>query len=152
MTIAQDKAKLLEALKENHIVLGACHKTGISKSSYYRWRKSDPKFAKAADEAMRQGVDIVNDIAEGTLVGAIKEKDIDAVKFWLKHRHPEFKDHIIQAGISLSEDGGVDAILEVFKDMKPKTREMLAPYIKRNHKNNYGKNKTTFAKVAKEKV
>ncbi len=129
MRTNDEKKKLLEALKENHIVLAACRKTGIGKSSYYRFRKDDPKFAKKADEAIREGVALVNDAAEGTIVGAIKERSVDAAKFWLKHRHPDFKEQIIRAGIELAEEDGGEAILQVFAKMKPETREMLKPYL-----------------------
>jgi hypothetical protein len=136
MTPTESKKRLLEALKENHIIYAACRKAGISKSSYYRLRKDDAKFALAADEAIQEGVALVNDAAEGTVVGAIKERNLDAAKFWLKHRHPDFKDNIIQAGISMEEDGDGDTILQVFAQLKPKTRDMLKPYLKSNRKPN----------------
>jgi hypothetical protein len=129
MSKSDDKKKLLEALKENHIVLAACRKAGIGKSSYYRFRKSDAKFAEKADEAIKEGVSLVNDAAEGTVVGAIKERNLDAAKFWLKHRHPDFKDRIVQAGIALAENDDGETILQVLTTMKPKTREMLKPYL-----------------------
>ncbi len=94
MSSTKDKKRLIEALKENHIVLAACRKTGIGKSSYYRWRQRDPKFATAADEAMQEGIELVNDAAEGTIVNAIKSQDAGAAKFWLKHRHPAYSTRI----------------------------------------------------------
>ena len=140
----KDKEKLLEALKENHIVLIACKRAGISKSAYYRFRKSDSKFAKKADEAIQEGVSLVNDAAEGTVVGAIKDRSLDAAKFWLKHRHPDFNDSIFKAGIAITNNGDEDNILEVFAELKPKTREMLEPYLGKNIKgknNGHGKTK-----------
>jgi hypothetical protein len=130
MTPSEIKSKLVEALKENHIVLLACRKIGVGKSSYYRFRKSDPKFARKADEAIKEGVALVNDAAEGTIIGAIREKNIDATKFWLTHRHPEFKNNIIQAGIDIAENNEGESILQIFAELKPKTREMLKPYLK----------------------
>ncbi len=94
MSSAKDKRRLLEVLHENHIVLAACRKTGIGKSSYYRWRGRDPKFAAAADTAIQEGVDLVNDAAEGAIVNAIKNQDTGAAKFWLKHRHPAYSTRI----------------------------------------------------------
>jgi len=94
MSSSKDKKRLLEALRENHIVLAACRKTGIGKSSYYRWRQSDSKFAKAADEAIQEGVELVNDAAEGTIVNAIKSQDASAAKFWLKYHHPAYSTRI----------------------------------------------------------
>ena len=131
MKASNDKKRLLEALRENHIALAACHKTGISKSTYYRLRKSDPAFAKKADEARKEGIELVNDAAEGAIVGAIKERDLDAAKFWLKHRHPDFKDQLTRAGLVLTGNDEGDTIIEVFAQLKPKTRELLAPYLKK---------------------
>ena len=123
----KDKKRLLEALKENHIVLAACRKTGISKSAYYRARASDPKFAKAADAAMQEGIELVNDAAESNVIMGVKNKDDDMTRFWLKHRHPAFSDRLMRVSMALAQDGDNDAILELFATLKPKTKEMLAP-------------------------
>jgi len=141
MSTAKEKKKLLEALRENHIVLAACHKTGISKSTYYRWRQSDPKFAKAADVAMREGIDLVNDAAESNVVTGVKNRDKDLTKFWLTHRHPAYAERLAQAGAVIVGDADGETILEIFATLKPKTREMLAPYLKPKGSNRYGKKK-----------
>ncbi len=140
MTATENKKRLLEALRENHIALAACRKVGIGKSTYYRLRKSDPRFAKKADEAVKEGVELVNDAAEGVIIGAIKLRDVDASKFWLKHRHPEFKNQLLEAGIALAKDDDGDAIFKIFAELKPQTRGMLAPYLKKPSKTkHYGK-------------
>jgi hypothetical protein len=99
-----DKKKLLEALKENHIVLVACHKTGIGKSSYYRWRQEDPEFAQAADGAIKEGLELVNDAAESNIITEIKNRDKDASKFWLKHRHPAYSTKIQVEAVKPDQD------------------------------------------------
>jgi len=99
MTASKDKKHLLEALRENHIVLAACRKTGIGKSSYYRWRTNDPKFAKAADEAIHEGIELVNDAAEGTIVNAIKNQDAGSARFWLTHRHQAYAPKLEVSGV-----------------------------------------------------
>jgi hypothetical protein len=73
----------------------------------------------------------VNDAAEGVIVGAIKERNIDASKYWLSRRHPDFKDQLARAGIVLTDNDEGDTIIEVFAQLKPKTRELLAPYLKK---------------------
>ncbi len=89
MKTTGDKKRFLEALKENHIVLAACRKVGVGKSSYYRWRQ-DPEFAKAADEAIAEGIELVSEAAESNIITAIKSRDKEASKFWLKARHPAY--------------------------------------------------------------
>lgn len=103
MKTNKDKKSLLEALKENHIILAACRKTGIGKSSFYRWQREDPKFAVAAEEAIKEGVALVNDAAESNIVSEIKNRDKDASKFWLTHRHPAYAAKL-QVNASIHED------------------------------------------------
>jgi hypothetical protein len=94
MKTKDGKKKMLEALRENHIVLAACRKTGISKSSFYRWCQDDPAFAAEAGAAIQEGIDLVNDAAESNVVVGIKNQDKDMTKFWLTHRHPAYADKI----------------------------------------------------------
>ena len=90
MKSQQDKQVLLSQLRKTPVVQVACEKTNIGRASYYRWRKDDPDFAKLADEALSEGSSLVNDMAESQLVSAIKDKNITAIIFWLKHHHPTY--------------------------------------------------------------
>lgn len=74
------------------IVQVACEKTGISRNSIYRWRKDDKDFSKKMDEAIRDGVALVNDMSESQLLTLIKEKNYSAISFWLRHRNDNYKD------------------------------------------------------------
>ena len=85
-----DKAKLIEALKTNHIIYVACKKVGIGKSTYYRFREADLEFAAAADAALQEGIELISDAAESNIITEIKNRDKDASKFWLTHRHPAY--------------------------------------------------------------
>lgn len=81
------KDLMIEQLKKTPIVQVACEKTGISRATYYRWYKADKKFAKEADEALSEGSSLVNDMAESQLMAAIRDKNMTAIMFWLKHHH-----------------------------------------------------------------
>ena len=85
--IEKDREILLEQLKKTPIVQLACEKTGISRATYYRWRKEDPEFAALADIAIEEGSLLINDMAESQLLSAIKDKNMTAIIFWLKHHH-----------------------------------------------------------------
>jgi hypothetical protein len=76
------------------IVQVACEKTGLSRNSIYRWRKDDPSFAKKMDEAIAEGVALVNDMSESQLLTLIKEKNYPAISFWLRHRNANYKDKL----------------------------------------------------------
>jgi hypothetical protein len=87
---AKDKAKLLEQLAKTPIVQVACERVGVPRATYYRWVKSDKKFAKACDEAIKQSSALINDMAESQLISAIKDKNMSAIIYWLKHKHPDY--------------------------------------------------------------
>lgn len=94
--IRQEKQKevLVEELRKRPIVQSACQKVGIGRASYYRWRKDDPAFAQAVDEALETGIGLVNDAAETQLMAAIREGNMGAVIFWLKHHHASYRNKI----------------------------------------------------------
>ena len=89
-----DKKKLLEKLQKMPIVEVACRQIGLPRATYYRWRKDDETFAEACDEAIAQSADRINDLAESQLISAIKDKNMSAITFWLKHHHPVYETRI----------------------------------------------------------
>ncbi|MBU0570031.1 DUF1804 family protein [Patescibacteria group bacterium] len=84
----------LDELRKMPIVLVACEKSGVSRNSIYRWRKEDKKFSEEMDKALAEGEDLVNDLSESQLLTLIKEKNFSAVRYWLSHRNPKFKDKV----------------------------------------------------------
>ena len=84
------KEDLLEQLKKTPIVHVACQKVNIGRATYYRWRHDDEEFSQKADEAISEGSLLVNDIAESQLMTAIKNQNLTAIIFWLKHHHPNY--------------------------------------------------------------
>lgn len=87
---AADKKKLLLRLVKTPIVEVACTQAGVPRSTYYRWRKRDEKFAEACDEALEESTGRINDLAESQLISAIKEQNMTAIIFWLKHHHNRY--------------------------------------------------------------
>ncbi len=83
----KEKQLLLESLKKIPIIEVACSKSTVGRATYYRWRKEDVEFAKQADEALDEGIRLINDMAESQLLTAIKEGNISAIFYWLNHRH-----------------------------------------------------------------
>lgn len=81
---------LLEQLRKTPVVQVACEKVGVGRATYYRWRKEDEEFAKLADEAITEGNSLVNDMAESQLMSAIRDKNLTAIIFWLKHHHARY--------------------------------------------------------------
>lgn len=86
----KSKELLTEQLKKTPIVQIACEKTGIGRATYYRWRKEDEEFTEAADKAINEGSELVNDMAESQLMAAIRDGNLGGIIFWLKHHHPRY--------------------------------------------------------------
>lgn len=117
--IENDKIILLEQLKKTPIVQLACEKTGIGRATYYRWRKDDSKFSNLADSAIHEGSLLVNDMAESQLLSAIKDKNMTAIIFWLKHHHPAYETRVeIRAAFNQSDE-------ELTKKQKEAIRQAL---------------------------
>lgn len=94
----REKGLLLEQFKKTPIVQIACQKTGIARATYYRFRKSDSEFAKQADDALHEGVSLINDLAESQLLSLIRDRNLGSVVFWLKSHHPSYAEKLEVTG------------------------------------------------------
>ena len=112
----------LEQLRKIPIVQVACEKVDVSRNTVYRelsefvsfklphgglalWLEvcpaidmnkllKDAEFAKAMDEALVDGEAVVNDMSESQLLSKIKNGEWPPIAFWLRKRHPKFKDRL----------------------------------------------------------
>jgi hypothetical protein len=91
---AADKKRLLSCLMKSPIVEVACKQANVPRSTYYRWRKDDEEFADACDVALEESAGRINDLAESQLISAIKEQNMTAIIFWLKHHHRAYRTRI----------------------------------------------------------
>jgi len=100
----KQKQLLLEQLRKTPIVELACEKAGVSRATYYRWRKENPEFAKISDEAITDGESFINDMSESQVISLIKDKNWPAISFWLKYHHPKYANKIeVEANIKQSD-------------------------------------------------
>lgn len=90
----EQKQAFLEQLPKYPIVQVACEKSGVGRSTYYAWRKSDKKFAKEASEAITSGTFFINDMAESKLIQNIQSGNNTAIIFWLKNHHKQYSERI----------------------------------------------------------
>lgn len=86
----ESKNKLLQNLTDFPVVGTACKKSGIGRSTYYRWLKEDKSFKKQAKQALNEGVLGVNDLCEENLITMITDKDLQAMKYWLQFHHDTY--------------------------------------------------------------
>ena len=113
------KELLLEQLKKTPIVQIACDKVGLSRVSFYNWKKKDKEFSKQVDDALLDGRSLVNDLADSQLINAVKDRNITAIVAWIKHNHPSYKTKV-------EIEGRVNVIEELTSEQKELVRKALA--------------------------
>jgi len=89
-----DKKRLLAKLEKTPIIEAACKAVGLPRSTFYRWCKNDPEFAEQCDEVIEQSVGRINDLAESQLINAIKNQNMSAITFWLRHHHRSYRNRV----------------------------------------------------------
>jgi len=90
MKTDKNKELIIQQLRKTPIVQVSCEKVGIGRATFYRWKQEDQDFSTKADEALLEGSLLVNDVAESQLMSAIRDKNLTAIIFWLKHHHPNY--------------------------------------------------------------
>ncbi len=113
------KEKFLEAFRQTGNVTEAAEKAGVNRATPYKWRKKDPKFAKAWEEAEQEAADRLEREAWRRAVEGVEEpvyykgKQIDSIRkysdtlliFLLKGNRPEkYADRVKQE--IFGPDGG----------------------------------------------
>ncbi|MGH7157244.1 MAG: hypothetical protein ACREGG_04005 [Candidatus Saccharimonadales bacterium] len=111
-----DKQKMLRALAKTPIVEVACKQISLPRTTYYRWRKEDEQFAEGCDLAIEESAARINDLAESQLISAIKDQNMTAIIFWLKHHHKTYRTRI-ELDANLKHNQG---------ELTPEQAEMVA--------------------------
>ena len=88
--IAKEKKNFISQLKKTPGLSLACRNVGIGRRTYYRWRQEDSAFAAQAESAMHDAIALRNDFAESKLLIGIREGNMRAIQFWLRHHHPDY--------------------------------------------------------------
>lgn len=87
----QMQALVLDHLRKNPVLEIACQKAEIARMTLHRWRQEDPVFDAAVEAAILDGRLLVNDLAENQLIVAVKDRNLPAITYWLRHHHPSYK-------------------------------------------------------------
>jgi len=117
-----DKLKeiLLDQLHKTPIIEAACQKAGISRMTFYRWKEKDPEFTKKVEEALQEGRLLVNDLAESQLISAVKDRNLSAITYWLKHHHPSYTTRVEISG----------SLRQLREELTDEEAEMIADALK----------------------
>jgi hypothetical protein len=114
----QKKAMFLEYFSKSFgVISDVCEKIGISRWTYYEWKKNDPEFAEAVatHEIAR------NEEVEDVLFKLIRKGDGPSTRFYLERKNPSYKQKVVNevyAGERTLED-----LLDDSADAKIKTKE-----------------------------
>ncbi len=108
------KSLLLEQLRKTPIIEAACQKAGISRQTFYRWKTDDLEFAKEIEKATADGQMFVSDLAESQLISAVRDRNFQAIAYWLKHHHPNYKTKIqIEGSLQMPQEELTDEQREI---------------------------------------
>jgi hypothetical protein len=98
------KERIIAALREGLSPTYAVRKARLSRAEAYRWRKEDSEFKRQWEEAVAEGVDLLEDEAQrravdgyvrdiynknGEVVGHVRKYSDSLLMFLLKSRRPE---------------------------------------------------------------
>lgn len=105
MITEKEKNRLIDILKQMPIIESACRKTNISRTTFYRWKREDKEFAKAVEEAMHEGENLISDLSENQLISLIRDGNFQAIQLWLKHHHKKYAEKLdITANVNIKEE------------------------------------------------
>lgn len=105
MITEKDKDQLIDILKQMPIIESACRKANISRTTFYRWKREDKEFAKAVEEAMTEGENLISDLSENQLISLIRDGNFQAIQLWLKHHHKKYAEKLdITANLNIKEE------------------------------------------------
>jgi len=81
----KQKELLIEHLEKLPIIQSCCEKLNIPRSTFYRWKNEDLEFAERTESSLIRGRTLINELAESKLINAMRNNELVACIFWLKH-------------------------------------------------------------------
>ncbi|MDD4901733.1 MAG: hypothetical protein PHE24_01215 [Patescibacteria group bacterium] len=99
------KQLAIEQLNKTPIVQVVCEKIGLPRTTFYRWKENDEKFAEAVNKAICDGRHLINDFAESQLLTAIKNNNLTAIIYWLNHNHKNYANKLEIDGRVKTDNG-----------------------------------------------
>lgn len=128
MVNKKTKRLFLEELAKYGNVLNACLKTGISRATFYRWKKKNKQFADWVAEVIRNGRENMCDLAEQALLMNLRDKKMDAIRYVLSNNSPRYKprrDSKVILEHRRFQDGAAKISEKTLEDLIREDEEML---------------------------
>jgi transposase-like protein len=89
------KEKFVNLILDELTIKAVCSKLNLSRQTVYRWMKEDLQFKKDIKHAIENCVLDINDDCESRILAKIRNDDTNMIKFWLRYRHPDYKQSYI---------------------------------------------------------
>ncbi len=86
----QISQKVIEELSELPNVSLICKKLGISRQTFYRWKKEEADFAYDIEKSLECGVESISDLAESKLIENIKSGNQRSIEYWLNNHKKNY--------------------------------------------------------------
>ena len=115
----QHRDELLENLRSGMSIVAACALSGVSRSTYYNWVKSDQEWAEEAEAAIRFG--------EAVQVARISQAGSDdwrAAAWLLERRFPNEWGPKQEIGITQTNDGGAALVVAMIEQTDQRLRSL----------------------------
>lgn len=85
----QKKTRLIQFFRETYgHVTDSCQAVGISRTAFYNWIEKDKEFAQAIMDARAE---LGDEMEHALIEKARAQGDTASLIFWLKSRHPDYK-------------------------------------------------------------
>lgn len=103
--MAIKKPQAIELWRETHgHISKICAALGISRTTFYNWMNEDAEFATKLVDAEAELSDEIREV----LISKAAEGDMTAVIFYLKNRHPDFKQSNQPAQVAVQVNNIID--------------------------------------------
>lgn len=102
------KAQVIDILGQRRIMEVASKKTGVPRSTIYRWMKEDEEFSEQVEEARRLGTDQLIDRAELVIESKAMAGDLGAAKYILEHHSRDYKPRMRAPAERLPDEGVIE--------------------------------------------
>lgn len=89
------KDKFVNLILDELTIKAVCSKLNLSRQTVYRWMKEDLQFKKDIKNAIENCILDINDDCESRIIRGIRNDDTNMIKFWLRYRHPDYKQSYI---------------------------------------------------------
>lgn len=84
---------LLAKLSEGKSIVAACRAANVGRSTYYEWREKYPDFRQAADDAIEDGTDLLEDEAHERATRDENPSDTLLIFLLKARRRKKYGDH-----------------------------------------------------------